>query len=257
MTVTPADVHNVAFNKPSIAKRGYDAADVDAFLDEVERELIRLIEENSQLLVQMEHRGIGGTPAQPAADPQLVAELGHLKAQLDRVHHGKVAAEQAVRAMQAELAQMRAQDGPFGDMDRRQQALRVLTMAQRTADDHVGDARREVDKILSEARSAAEAVTRQAQSNADALERKARQRHQAAIDGLAAKRSAVQKNIEELKEFERDYRTRLKAYLDSQLRDLGGRGNGRETETSQADSNESAARTGGTAALTPGADPES
>jgi DivIVA domain-containing protein len=257
MTVTPADVHNVAFNKPSIAKRGYDAADVDAFLDEVERELIRLIEENNQLLVQVEHRGIGGTPAAPAADPRLAAELGHLKAQLYRVQQGKAAAERAVRAMQAELEQMRAQDGPFVDGDSRQQALRVLTMAQRTADDHVGDARREADKILSEARSTAEEVTRQAQSNAGALERKARQRHQAATDGLAAKRSAVQKNIEELKEFERDYRIRLKAYLEGQLRDLGGRGTGPETEPSRADSNQSAARPGGTAAPPPSVDPGS
>jgi DivIVA domain-containing protein len=257
MTVTPADVHNVAFNKPSIAKRGYDAADVDAFLDEVEHELIRLIEENNRLLVQVEHRGIGGPPARPAADPQLVAKLGHLKAEIDRVQHGKVAAEMAVRAMQAELEQMRAQDGRIVDGDSRQQALRVLTMAQRTADDHVGDARREADKILADARSTAEEVTRQAQSNAGALERTARQRHQAATDGLAAKRSAIQKHIEELKEFERDYRTRLNAYLEGQLRDLGGRGNGPETEMSRADSNPSAARPGGPAAPGPNAGPGS
>jgi DivIVA domain-containing protein len=257
MTVTPADVHNVAFNKPSIAKRGYDAADVDAFLDELERELIRLIEENNQLLVQMEHRSLGGTPGRPAADPQLAAELGHLKAQLDRVQAGKVAAEQAVRAMQAELEQMRAQDGPFVDGDSRQQALQVLTMAQRTADDHVGDARREADKILSDARSTAEEVTRQAQFNASALERKARQRHQAATDDVDAKRSAAQKHIEELKELEREYRTQLKAYLEGQLRDLGGRGNGSDTATTQVDSNQSAASPRGTDAPTPTADPGS
>jgi DivIVA domain-containing protein len=244
MTVTPADVHNVAFNKPSIAKRGYDAADVDAFLDEVERELIRLIEENSQLLVQMEHHGIAGTPARPAADPQLAAELGHLKARLDRVHHGKVAAEQAILAMRAELEQMRAQDAPFVDEDGRQQALRVLTMAQRTADDHIGDARREADKILSDARSTADGVSRQARSTAEALERTARQRHQAATDGLAANRSAAQQHIEELEEFDREYRIRLKAYLEGQLRDLGGRGNSSETETAPAESNESTTRPG-------------
>lgn len=238
MTVTPADVHNVAFNKPSIAKRGYDASDVDAFLDEVERELIRLIEENSELLVQMEHRGIAGAPGRPAADPQLAAELGHLKARLDRVQYGKVAAEQAILAMRAELEQMRGQDVPFVDEDGRQQALRVLTMAQRTADDHIGDARREADKILSDARSTADGVSRQARSTAEALERTARQRHQAATDGLAANRSAAQQHIEELEEFEREYHTRLKAYLEGQLRDLGGRGTSSETETTPADSNQ-------------------
>ena len=111
-----------------------------------------------------------------------------------------------------------------------EQALRVLMMAQRTADDHVSDARREADQLLSEARSKAEEVTREARAKADALERDARQRHQEAMGGLDAKRTALQKHIEELKQFEREYRTRLKAYLESQLRDLDGRGQGLEVE---------------------------
>ena len=123
--------------------------------------------------------------------------------------------------MQPELDQIRSQGGPAGG-DGEQQALRVLMMAQRTADDHVSDARREADKLLSEARTKAEEVTRDARAKADALERDARQRHQEAMGGLDAKRTALQKHIEELKQFEREYRTRLKAYLESQLRDLDG-----------------------------------
>src|SRR5688572_29838710 len=49
MPLTPADVHNVAFSKPPIAKRGYNEDEVDAFLDLVENELTRLIEENADL----------------------------------------------------------------------------------------------------------------------------------------------------------------------------------------------------------------
>src|SRR4051812_43147501 len=49
MPLTPAEVHNVAFKKPPIGKRGYDEEEVDAFLDIVEVELSRLIEENSEL----------------------------------------------------------------------------------------------------------------------------------------------------------------------------------------------------------------
>src|ERR1700761_2087890 len=49
MPLTPADVHNVAFSKPPIGKRGYNEDEVDAFLDLVENELTRLIEENSDL----------------------------------------------------------------------------------------------------------------------------------------------------------------------------------------------------------------
>ena len=238
MPLTPADVHNVAFKKPPIGKRGYDEEEVDAFLDEVERELARLIEENNELRAQVERGGRGGAPAGPGADPRLAAELNDVKSQLDRVQRDKAAAEQAARAMQAELEQVRAQGGPVVGGDGEQQALRVLMMAQRTADDHVSDARREADKLLSDARSKAEEVTREARAKADALERDARQRHQEAMGGLDAKRTALQKHIEELKQFEREYRTRLKAYLESQLRDLDGRGQGLEAEmTRPADGN--------------------
>src|SRR6476620_9770301 len=49
MPLTPADLHNVVFKKPPIGKRGYDEDEVDAFLDVVEAELARLIEENNEL----------------------------------------------------------------------------------------------------------------------------------------------------------------------------------------------------------------
>src|ERR1700740_3223589 len=70
MPLTPAEVHNVAFKKPPIGKRGYDEEEVDAFLDIVEVELSRLIEENNKL------RSRGGAGAVPApADGASQAEL--------------------------------------------------------------------------------------------------------------------------------------------------------------------------------------
>src|SRR5215467_10013070 len=98
MPLTPADVHNVAFKKPPIGKRGYDEDEVDAFLDEVERELARLIEDNNEL--RATGGGGGGRPASaggPGADPRIAAENAELKSQLDRVQRDKAAAEQAAR----------------------------------------------------------------------------------------------------------------------------------------------------------------
>lgn len=228
MPLTPADVHNVAFKKPPIGKRGYDEEEVDAFLDEVERELARLIEENNELRASAE-RGRGG--ALPATgDPRLGGEVADLKTQLDRLQREKAAAEQAARQLQSELDQARTSGGGAPAGDGEQQALRVLMMAQRTADDHLSDARREADKLLTDARTKADDVTREARAKADALERDARQRHQEVMGGLDAKRTSLQKHIEELKQFEREYRTRLKAYLESQLRDLEGRGQGLESD---------------------------
>ncbi|TQS41691.1 DivIVA domain-containing protein [Cryptosporangium phraense] len=245
MPLTPADVHNVVFKKPPIGKRGYDEDDVDAFLDEVERELARLIEENNDLKAQVERGRTGGPAAAPAAAPgadpdvrRLHAENGELKQQVDRLRQETQQAKQAAAAAQQQAQSAAAQSQatssalpavPGGD-DQGEKALRVLMLAQRTADDHVADARREADKLLSEARANAEELTRDARAKAEALERDARQRHQEAMGGLEAKRTALQKHIEQLKAFEREYRTRLKAYLESQLRDLEARGQATEAE---------------------------
>src|SRR5438270_5294436 len=60
MPLTPAEVHNVVFKKPPIGKRGYDEEEVDAFLDIIEVELARLIEENKELRDRADK---GGAPA--------------------------------------------------------------------------------------------------------------------------------------------------------------------------------------------------
>ena len=49
MVLTPADVHNVAFSRPRIGKRGYNEQEVDLFIDLVEQELIRHLEEEGGL----------------------------------------------------------------------------------------------------------------------------------------------------------------------------------------------------------------
>ena len=49
MPLTPADVHNVAFSKPPIGKRGYNEDEVDQFLDLVEDTLAQLQDENDDL----------------------------------------------------------------------------------------------------------------------------------------------------------------------------------------------------------------
>ncbi|GAA1826207.1 hypothetical protein GCM10009682_52350 [Luedemannella flava] len=151
--------------------------------------------------------------------------------------------------MQGELEQVRAQGGGAAGGDGEQQALRVLMMAQRTADDHVSDARREAEKLLTDARTKADELTREARSKAEALERDARTRHQEAMGGLESKRAALAKHLEELKQFEREYRTRLKAYLESQLRDLAGRGEALADEPSRNGAVEAPRPAGGAGGL--------
>src|SRR4051794_23363303 len=150
MPLTPADIHNVAFKKPPMGKRGYDEEEVDAFLDEVEQELIRLLEENMVLQDQIQRGGGGNANANQAASMQMSSELAGLAQQLDRLQEARARAEQNARSMQAQLERARTAtpDAPPPPADADDRNARVLMMAQRTADDHMRDAEREADALL-------------------------------------------------------------------------------------------------------------
>src|ERR1700744_1995002 len=103
MPLTPAEVHNVAFKKPPIGKRGYDEEEVDAFLDIVEVELARLIEENNDLKssrsggeTQVVHSGVNPAEldAARADNNRLQARIGELEGALSQGNEG--AAQQLV-----------------------------------------------------------------------------------------------------------------------------------------------------------------
>ena len=71
MPLTPADVRNKQFSTTRL-RPGYDEEEVDAFLDEVEAELDRLIQENEELRAKLAEvlRG-GGKPAMSALSSPL------------------------------------------------------------------------------------------------------------------------------------------------------------------------------------------
>jgi DivIVA domain-containing protein len=89
---------------------------------------------------------------------------------------------------------------------------RTLLLAQRTADETVAAAQAEAERLTAEARALAAATVQQAEQQAST-----------AVTDLERRRQALEQHIEGLRAFEREYRTRLKAYLESQLRDLDGR----------------------------------
>jgi cell division septum initiation protein DivIVA len=59
------------------------------------------------------------------------------------------------------------------DANAQHHALQVLTLAQRTGEEHIASARRESDRIIAEARAQAEQVMRDAQSHAQVLQKDA------------------------------------------------------------------------------------
>ncbi|BCJ45873.1 cell wall synthesis protein Wag31 [Actinoplanes ianthinogenes] len=233
MPLTPADIHNVAFKKPPIGKRGYDEEEVDAFLDEVEQELIRLLEENNALRNQAQ-RGGGGMASNPAATMVITNEFADLQGQLERLQEARARAEQNARDMQAQLERARSATPSgamptVGDDDRN---ARVLMMAQRTADEHMRDAQREVEALLEQARGKAEQLTAEAQMKASTIESDARRNHAEAMDSLVEKRAALIDEIDKLGQLAKGYQQALTNHVTQQLMDLtsGPDSAGRELE---------------------------
>jgi DivIVA domain-containing protein len=261
-TLTPAEVHNVAFKKPPIGKRGYDEEEVDYFLDVVETELSRLIEENERLQNDASPQPLDEAQLAQATDQAIVAENQRLNAALEQLQreHGQLseshdhlqeavqAAEQRAEAAQREAENARAQAGAAGGggsgepADHHQQAVKVLVLAQQTADQHLASAQNEADTTTRAARAAADQLREQstaeaqrvleeAQARADQLRRESEEKaaktvndsesHAKSVqDALEGRKSALEKRLTELGTFEREYRSRLKSYLESQLRDL-------------------------------------
>jgi DivIVA domain-containing protein len=279
MPLTPAEVHNVAFKKPPIGKRGYDEEEVDAFLDIVEVELSRLIEENNDLRARLSagpQGGGGGGGVDPAELAAARDENGRLQnriAELERaLNQGKngaqqqvVQLQQQVAALEQQLAENRKQleqaqlnlaeaqraaasapKAGAGPAEHHAQAVQMLALAQQTADQHLAQSKAEAERLLSEARQSAdatlaeahdrssrqiaEAETRAKQLNEESSARAnqtiqdAEQRAATITAQLEQRKAALERRLEELRTFEREYRTRLKSYLESQLRDLDASG---------------------------------
>jgi len=220
MPLTPADVRNKQFSTTRL-RPGYDEEEVDAFLDEVEGELDRLIQENEELRAKLAEvlRG-GGKPAMSALSSPLSDQKSDMMAPEPPMEYR--------RPEPMQQSSMYSSDDNHNSMDT---AARVLSLAQQTADQAIADARREADEtlgrarreaddVLTKARRQAEQITGDARARAESLERDAQERHRQAMGSLVQSREELERRVDDLRAFEREYRSRLKAYLEGQLRDL-------------------------------------
>ncbi len=213
MPLTPADVRNKQFSTTRL-RPGYDEEEVDAFLDEVEAELDRLIQDNEELRAKLAEVLRGGKV------PALNAP--HMDSGQDLMPPEPLRHEPERRP---EPVMMKPVE------DNMDTAARVLALAQQTADQAIADARREADEtlgrarreaddLLTKARRQSEQITSDARARAESLERDAQERHRQAMGSLVQSREELERRVDDLRAFEREYRSRLKAYLEGQLRDL-------------------------------------
>lgn len=234
--LTADDVLNKKF-QPTKFREGYDQDEVDDFLDEVVATLRVVNGENDELKAKLEaaERRIaelsGQEPAQPdettrlaavGAEEQVVeapapvepeeSEAAPEVAEPEPAPEPEVPASTAGTAASGYSAASAPSAASAGEPE---SATGMLALAQRLHDEYVSNGKAEADRILTEARSEGERLV------SDAEEQRSR-----TLNQLEGERSLLERKIDELRVFERDYRTRLKSYLEGLLSDVEGRGSG-------------------------------
>ncbi|MGN7970125.1 DivIVA domain-containing protein [Microbacterium sp. 22296] len=188
MALTPDDVVTKQFQHVRF-KEGFDPDEVDDFLDEIVVEWRKTIAENDELKNKLAAYESG--EATPAATEAPAAEV-------------PAAAEPVVEEAPAPVAST-----PTSDLEPAAQSAGIIELAQRLHDEHVAEGRAQRDQLVSDAQAQAASIVAEAEQKG--REERAR---------LEKERVTLEGRITELRNFERDYRSQLRSYIEGQLRDL-------------------------------------
>lgn len=226
MALTPEDVVNKRF-QPTKFREGYDQDEVDDFLDEIVVELRRLNQENDELRKKLAEAG-SSVPASSAAAPVVEKVPAPVKAEKDEAREKAEAEAKAAEAKKKDIQPAApAAAAPAASAGvatpSAESAAGLLAMAQQMHDRHVADGQAQKDKIIAEAQIEASSLVNDAQEKSRKI-----------LGALEQQRSVLERKVEQLRGFERDYRSRLKAYIEGQLRDLDARGSVATPEVSEA-----------------------
>lgn len=193
MALTPEDVVNKRFN-PTKFREGYDQDEVDDFLDEVVVELRRLNQENEELrqrLISSEAR---------------INELQRSGAQPAPAQATFTQQPEAVAAPPAPAPAYAAAPADAGDPNN---TNNLLQLARRLHEEHVREGVEKRDALIAEGHAAAARIVAEAE-----------QGQRAQLGSLDQERQQLERRIDELRNFEREYRQKLKGYIEGQLREL-------------------------------------
>lgn len=184
MALTPDDVVTKQFQHVRF-KDGFDPDEVDDFLDEIVIEWRKALEENVELKAKLAAYESGAAPeaAEPAAAAPVVAEVPA-----------------------APVAEVPAEPAPSGSATA---TAGIIELAQRLHDEHVAEGEAKRNQLIADAEAEVGRIRTEAE---------AKQREEAAR--LERERNTLEARITELRNFERDYRSQLRGYIEGQLRDL-------------------------------------
>lgn len=202
MALTPEDVVNQKFTITKF-RDGYDLDQVDDFLDTIVEELRRHEQEKEELRAQVEE-----LTSQLEAAKESSAENTEQPVQaVDRTI--VVDAPAPTPAVPTQSQAPATQDSSNANDAKKSSAM--LQLALELHDKHVRDGEETRDRLIEEAESTARRLVEEAQ-----------QQRAEELRLLGDERKGVQEKIKELRDFEGEYRTTLRSYIQSQLRSLDG-----------------------------------
>jgi DivIVA domain-containing protein len=213
--LTADDVLNKKFQATKF-REGYDQDEVDDFLDEIVNTLRALTAENEDLTSKL------------AAAERRIAELNRaaeMQAQNPPERRPEPMREpeperrpEPPREPEPEQRPAAPNPAAFGigggagasqRPNEPESATGMLQLAQKLHDDYVRSGQEEGERIIAESRVQATRIVREAEETSDRT-----------MAQLEQERGLLERKIDELRVFERDYRTRLKSYLENLLTDL-------------------------------------
>ena len=186
MALTPDDVVTKQFQHVRF-KDGFDPDEVDDFLDEIVIEWRKALEENVELKAKLAAYESGATPAAESAE-------------------AAPAAEAPAPAAPAPVTEAPAEAAPSGSATA---TAGIIELAQRLHDEHVAEGEAKRNQLIADAETEVARIRTEAE---------AKQREESAR--LERERNTLEARITELRNFERDYRSQLRSYIEGQLRDL-------------------------------------
>ncbi|HWJ84202.1 MAG TPA: DivIVA domain-containing protein [Cellulomonas sp.] len=208
--LTADEVLNKKFQATKF-REGYDQDEVDDFLDEVVNTLRDLQGENEDLKTKLaaaerriaELSRAGAQQAAPAPKPEPTPEP--TPEPVPAPAPVVAAPVPAPAPVVAPAAPVRANEP--------ESATGMLALAQKLHDDYVRSGQEESERLVADAKNQATRIVHEAEETS-----------QRTLGQLEQERSLLERKIDELRVFERDYRTRLKSYLENLLGDLDNRG---------------------------------
>jgi DivIVA domain-containing protein len=192
MPLTPEDVVNKRF-QPTKFREGYDQDEVDDFLDEIVLEMRRINQENEELRQRL-----------LAADGR-IAELQRSGASLVQQVNSAEASIPVSTTPNSDFPQAAPDMSGFESNN----TNNLLQLARKLHEEHVREGLEKRDALIAEGHATASRIVREAEAQ-----------HKADLNRLEQEKALAENDVQTLRNFEKEYRAKLKSYIESQLNDL-------------------------------------